>query len=260
VSEIPLTEQIRQAETIETVHGECRRIARSLGFPFFLFGVRLPLPLNKPCQLILSGYPPAWRSRYDEQHYMLIDPVLKDAMNRVLPFDWESIPRSAPEIVKFFTEAASFGLRNGVTAPVHGINGEFSLLSMATPDRLPCEPEAHAELLRQVQWYATHIHEAVRRIALNVPEKLRGEPATKLTAREKECLRQAASGASTARIADTLKISERTVIYYIQRCQEKLGVRSRQHAIARALSLGQIEMDCYPSRLGLSRLVESRPH
>jgi DNA-binding CsgD family transcriptional regulator len=253
-----LIQRLLEAEEIETVHGECRRIAGHLGFSHFLYGARIPTPIHKPCQLILSGYPAAWRARYDEQEYMRVDPVVHHSLNGILPIDWDRTDRSNPLVAQLFDEAADFGLRHGMTIPGHGPNGEFSLFSIASDRPLPDKAEARMELHWRAEWLATHIQEAVRRIAMAaaVPIRLRGEPPPRLTPRERECLRRAARGANTSAIADELRISERTVVYHFTRCQEKLGVRSRSQAVAHAMTLGELQPDCYPSTLGQSVLVE----
>jgi DNA-binding CsgD family transcriptional regulator len=253
-----LIERLLAAEQMETVHGECRHIARELGFSHFLYGARIPAPLHKPSQLILSGYPAPWRARYDEQEYMRIDPVVAHCLTGILPLDWDCVDRSDAQVAQLFGEAADFGLRHGMTIPGHGPNGEFSLFSLAREEPLPENSAARLELHWRAELFATHVQEAVRCIALAAaaPVRLRGEPPSKLTPRERECLRRAASGASASAIADALHISERTVVYHFTRCQEKLGVRSRSQAVAHAMTLGELQPDCYPSRLAQSLLVE----
>jgi len=253
-----LLQRLLEAEDIEAVHGECGRIAGHLGFSHFLYGARIPAPLHKPCQLILSGYPAEWRAHYDAQEYMRIDPVVHHSLNGILPLDWDRIDRSEPQVAQLFNEAAEFGLRHGMTVPGHGPNGEFSLFSIVSDKPLPERADARMELHWRVEWFAAHIQESVSRIAMaaGTPVRLRGEPPPKLTPRERECLRRAASGASASAIADELRISERTVVYHFTRCLEKLGVRSRSQAVAHAMTLGELQPDCYPSTLGQSLLVE----
>jgi len=261
VEDIKLTERLQTAETVAAAHSICSELAHALGFSQFLYGLRLPVPLDQPCQLILSGYSAAWRTRYDEQRYMLTDPVLQRSINSTLPVEWDRIERRDPRTAQMFAEAADTGLKHGMTLPVHGAHGEFSLLSLAGPDALPASPEARMELARRAHWFASHLHECVRRIALQPSVPRRGELPTQLSARERDCLRMAADGHSAAEIAEKLKISERTVVFHFGRCQEKLQVSTRQHAVARAVALGEVTPQCYPDRLAQSlHLVESGRH
>lgn len=253
MTDIELTEQLAEATSFKQVHAISVQAAGSLGFGQFLFGMRLPVPLTQPSQLILSGYSPTWRARYDEQGYMAIDPVLQRAMASTLPVAWDRIESRAPLAAQMFDEAAQEGLQHGLTLPVHGSHGEFSLLSLAGPDALPHTAQARMEIARRAHWFASHIHESVRRIALAPVQPLRGELPNRLSVREIECLQLAADGYSAAEIAVRLQIAERTVVFHFGRCQEKLKVGNRQQAIARAIALGEIAPRCYPERLAQSQ-------
>lgn len=59
-----------------------------------------------------------------------------------------------------------------------------------------------------------------------------------LTVRECECLRELAQGERPQRIAATLGIAPITVDFHIRNARRKLGARTREHAIAIALSHG----------------------
>lgn len=248
-----LTQRLATADTVAAAHAACTEVAGALGFSQFLYGLRLPVPLTRPCQLILSGYSTQWRSRYDEQCYMATDPVLQRAIGSPLPVEWDRVDRSQPRNAQMFAEAAECGLVHGISLPVHGGQGEFSLLSLAGPDALPAAPGARMELAQRALWFAAHMHEAVRRIALQPVPRLRGELPAQLTARERDCLSYAADGLSAADIGQRLRITERTVVFHLGRCQEKLQAGSRQHAVARAVALGEVRPKCYPDRLAQSQ-------
>lgn len=261
MDDVGIVDRLKEAQSLEELHALCGEVARMLGFPHFLFGLRIPVPLTQPCQLILSGYPATWRSRYDEHHYMLFDPVLQRALASVLPVFWDDLPRDSLGTARLMDEAAEFGLRHGLTLPIHGSHSEFSLLSLAGPDRLPHSPQAVAELASRGHWLAAHVHEQVLRILLAGAKPLHGEPPLRLSARERDCLRRAAEGQSAGAIGQTLGISENTVIYHLKECRQKLHVRTRQQAIARAVALGEIQPERYPHRLVNSQhFVESRLH
>ena len=257
ISDYALISSLQAAEGIEAVYADCQRISTHLGFEHFLFGLRLPAPLDAPCQLILSGYPAAWRRRYDACNYMAIDPILATAQAQLAPVVWADVPRTEPVQERMFQEAAEHGLGHGITFPVHGQSGEFSLLSLAGETPLPNEAEARFELCRRAQSFAMQIHDSLRRINRQAAQTLRGELRPVLTERERQVLTLAAEGQHGADIAQQLGISERTVTYHVEQCQRKLGVRTRSHAVARAMALGAIAMTCYPEQLaGSQRLLE----
>jgi len=61
---------------------------------------------------------------------------------------------------------------------------------------------------------------------------------SQLSPRQLECLRLAAAGKTSSEIASALGISSRTVDQYVGEACERLNVRNRIQAVAKALSLG----------------------
>lgn len=250
-----LTLAIHAVDTIPQAGIICRKVAHGLGFPHFLLGLRTVLPLNRPSQFILSGYPHAWRLRYDACGYMAIDPVLNHALASVQPFTWDELDRHSPAVAALFEDAARHGLRHGLTVPQHGPHGDFSLLSLSREEPLPAEPDDLSRLFRHAQWFTMHLHDRLRRLIVEDGQHV--VPAPRLSERERACLRLAAEGHSALAIGQALRITERTAVFHLNHAVEKLGARSRQHAIALALSLGLLQPDTYPAQMELSqRLVE----
>lgn len=249
--EAELAARITAAEDIADTGAACRRVAESLGFPLFQFGFRVPVSFARPCQVILSGYPRAWRQHYDDCGYLAVDPVVRRALGSVVAFGWDELVLDTPEARRLFEDAASFGLCHGFSAPVHGAHGEGALFSFARDTPLPQAPAERRALFRSAQWFTTLIHERLR--ALIYQEGATFGEARPLTQRERECLQRAADGLSSVLIARALGISEHTVAFHLGNAEAKLGARSRQHAVARAVALGEIEPRCYPERLRQSQ-------
>ncbi|AZS19426.1 LuxR family transcriptional regulator (plasmid) [Caulobacter sp. FWC26] len=61
-----------------------------------------------------------------------------------------------------------------------------------------------------------------------------------LTPRQRECLSEARKGKTAAQIAHKLGISEHTANSYLSEAYRRLGARNRAHAVALAVSLGEI--------------------
>jgi DNA-binding CsgD family transcriptional regulator len=72
---------------------------------------------------------------------------------------------------------------------------------------------------------------------------MKGEDMTKLTAREQECLYWASQGKTSWEMGRILGITERTANFHITNLCDKLGVRSRQAAIAQALHRNLLNLD-----------------
>jgi len=249
-----LDSAIRDARTVTQLGAACRRVSESLDFRYFQFGFRIPVSLKRPCQIILSGYPKPWRTRYDDCGYLGIDPVVRRALGSVLPFGWDELELDSPQTRQLFTEAAEHGLRHGFSVPVHGAHGESALFSFARPEPLPAAEE-RSELFRRTNWLTALLHERLRAVVYagaGVPDERQ-----RLTPREQQCLMRAAEGLSAPVIGREMHISEHTVNFHLGNAETKLGARSRRNAVARAVALGEIEPRCYPGELRESQeLIE----
>lgn len=130
--------------------------------------------------------------------------------------------------------AAEFGLRNGISFPLHGAAGENGILSFITAER------ASSDLLLEsspiLSWMSNYIFEAAIRI---VRVSLReDDPQEALTDRETECLFWASEGKTSGEIACILRITERTVNYHLNQVTCKTGSMNRYQAIAKGVSSG----------------------
>ncbi|BCR03756.1 LuxR family transcriptional regulator [Desulfuromonas versatilis] len=233
-------EQLDRARSVEELHAGCADICADYGFEHFLYGARIPVSLVKPQMFIISGYPNSWWQHYKDQGYMGVDPTVSHCATRHVPLYW-----GAPEVAgtagssarKMMREAGEFGLCNGLSIPVHGSQGENALLALTTS----APPERSEGWIREalpfVQALAPFVHEAARRI-IEIREISPARP--RLTSREKECLLWAAEGKTSWETSQILGVAERTVIFHLQNAAAKLEVSGKQHAVARAISLGLI--------------------
>ncbi len=202
------------------------------------FTVRSPLVAvgKRP---IVTNFPEQWVRRYIECDYDPIDPIIEVATHRLTPFSWTSVVkerRLTRRQARFMDEARECGLKEGITVPIYGLNGDMAVLSAVSgDDRIEVERyiEANRALLHMAALYA---HEAVCRIS----GPAEGEAAHKLHPRELECLLWAAKGKTSWEIGQILKISEGTVNQYFNSAARKLAVNNRLHAVAKAIMLGII--------------------
>lgn len=243
-----LTIALQGAVDAPQLHAVCSEIAQTHGFEYYFYAVRLPISLSEPYHFALSGYPRAWRTRYDTLGYFRVDPVVAHAMASSIPLFWDEIARSTPAVDTFFREASEHGLGHGVSAALAGRHGDLALFSLARTAAQPIDfdPAYRHRLRARLNWHATVLHEAVRRVVLTHE----GAPrvSSPLTEREKDCLMWAADGKTTADIARALEITERTVLFHIESAGRKLGVSGRHSIIARAVALGEIELNQHALR------------
>ncbi|EJE49357.1 DNA-binding protein with HTH domain containing protein [Acidovorax sp. CF316] len=227
---------LRSAD-LPALHGQMQALAQQLGFEHFVYALRVPENFTQSSILMVDGYPPGWTDHYMAQAHHAHDPVIRYCSRNILPVLWHEVPGGGPcpNARRVMGEAAEHGLRTGLSVPLHTPHGELGILS-GTVSRTGraaqadmAQVQAHAHLL------ATHVHEAMRRLA---PMPLQ-PPA--LSPREQQVLRWAADGKTSWEISCLLHISERTANFHLHTVAQKLGVFSRQHAIARALLLGLIQ-------------------
>lgn len=173
----------------------------------------------------LSNYPAEWQDIYLNSNYAAIDPVVTLAKRAMHPFSWSQSEHagSTLEAVRFFGEAADFGIRSGVSIPVRGGFGRTALLTLAS-DR----PSAVAEVRD-----AVHAITAVAFVHVHLNRLLRSPHSTtiELTPRQSLCLAWASMGKTTDEIADLLGISERAVRFYLRGARDRLGATNTTHAV-----------------------------
>jgi DNA-binding CsgD family transcriptional regulator len=214
--------------------------ARAAGFEHWMYALDLPAPGEHRRQYILSGYPGAWVTHYFEKGYLQIDPVIAHCRTHATPYVWPTSGESR-ELVDdtargMFDEVGDFGLRSGLSIPIHGLGCAWGLVSLATSRALGAK-----DMQRQsakMHLFAHCLHEAAQQhvhgtIPVDMP---------RLTPRELECLRWAAVGKTSWEIGMLLQIAERTAVFHLQNAMSKLGTMSRQAAVVRAISLRLISL------------------
>jgi DNA-binding CsgD family transcriptional regulator len=242
MTELDLFESLLTCQSIEGLHAAVANIVKQIGYEHFIYGVQVRTSLTRPYQFVFSGYPKEWRDHYVEVGYQNIDPTVAHCIKnkRVIPIIWNSqLSRNRPA-ARMMGEAKEFGLASGVSFSVHGRYGEAAMLSLSSSTHPRQAKQDIAEYLGRGQLLACYLHEAIQRLVLSkeaLPLQKIG-----LTGREKECLLWASEGKTSGEIADILNLSERTVNFHFQNISQKMGVSTRQHAIARAISMGLVSI------------------
>jgi DNA-binding CsgD family transcriptional regulator len=235
-----IIEALQTAGTVEEIHEICSRICTQYGFEHFAYVARIPVSLAKPYMCYVSGFPGEWRDRYLGLGYMQIDPVVNHCLKHVTPLPWDTVkpPEKGDKPVwQFMGEAREFGLKSGVSLPMHGGCGETALFSLTSNESPEKSQNRIRAALPYVYLISAYLHEAMRRV---LSSELIDLNRAELTEREKECLLWAAEGKTSWETAQILHITERTVIFHLQNAAKKLNVVNRQHAIARAVVMGLI--------------------
>ncbi len=205
--------------------------AERLGFETFVYALEVPDGPPEARLALVNGYPEPWIERYLERGYLDRDPVLAYARGGVLPIAWDALGAEANRVM---LEATEFGLRRGLSAPLHGPRFELGVLSFATGAEVRDAPARVRAALPEAQLLAAFVHETLGRIL----RRAGSAHLPPLTPRERECLLWVGEGKTSWEIGIIIGASERTVNFHLTNAAAKLGVSGRRHAVARALLLG----------------------
>ena len=174
--------------------------------------------------------------------YTFRDPTVNYSRTHVVPTLWDELARSPDELARpdpvgqrIVDEAREFGLAKGLSVPLHGLGCQFGMMSYAASD--PNHPITESTVCAEAMLLATYVHQA----ASNLMFGSRMRDIRALSSRERECLKWAAEGKSGWDIAHLLAISERTVVFHLRNACSKLGVATRQQAVAKAMVLGLLD-------------------
>lgn len=241
MSYIVRTEQLLALLNCETEAAWCDHffaLGRSHGFDQVLFGLVQNKQTALESAFLRSSYSSQWRNTYDSEKLHYVDPTVKHCLSTNVPLVW------APDIFcttpqkQLYEEACGYGIRSGITYPIHGANGEFGVVSFVS------DVCAGKKFLREVSHSLANLA-LIRDYA--VESSLRfANPATArkkpipVTPREMECLNWAMIGKSSWEIAKILHCSEATINFHMSNIRRKFGVSTRRQAVVKAISLGLI--------------------
>lgn len=192
--------------------------------------------LPRATTIVISNLPEQWCSLYEQLDYAQIDPAALHCRTHVTPTMWWTEAQAEaqsrdPQVATFMDEARSFGIRSGMSFPVHGSAGAWGMLSLSCEQELEISRSNLERSMPYNQLLSGYVFEAVTRA---VVPKRQGE-GQELTAREMECIAWCAEGKTSWEIAKILGISERTVFFHMQNASRKLGASNRIQAVTLAM-------------------------
>ena len=230
---------VRAAECGFDLISEVESITRHFGFDTFMYGVAVSAqPDNDSCVYAFTTLPLEWVIRYDQKAYIEVDPRIALAWDRTLPVVWDQSTMRGmnPAADAFLDDAMAHGIASGVCMPLPDALGTRRLVVLNSKI-----PIMNAERQKQIDHdlgemmvFANYFHEIFMSAVVEkkMPPKAAG---MKLSPRELECLRLAATGLTTESIARKLGIAARTAQFHFDSIRSKLCAANRQEAIARAI-------------------------
>lgn len=213
------------AQDERTLKQAIKNFANAAGFERFAY-----LNVRAGNTHALSNYPAEWQRIYLDNEYTTIDPVVILAKRSMLPFLWSQQANSgvAPKAIQFFSEAADFGIRSGISIPVRGTFGRMAMLTLASDkwsaDFVEIRNAIHA--ITAVAFVHVHLNRLMGR-----PKRSNIE----LTPRQSLCMTWASLGKTTTETAHLLGISARSVRFYLDELRDKLGADNLTHAVRLAI-------------------------
>jgi LuxR family quorum sensing-dependent transcriptional regulator len=189
--------------------------------------VNIDLPRGPPGIFVQMGLPDELSAVFAKTAYLQLSPVGRLARRSFLPVHWTKetwINDPDPRAREVMQAVASFGFHEGCVIPVRGPRGLEADVSLAG-DKVAIAGDS-GPLVHCLAYYG---FVRLRRL-LVAPRRPRP-----LTPRDRDVLVLSARGKSTAEIATTMGIAERTVEEHVRHACRRLGARNRTHAVAIAI-------------------------
>lgn len=172
-----------------------------------------------------------------------IDPFLqfschKPTAQKILTRDLSSFPESSPKHQEFLDRVAQSGNTGGIGIPVRtSENLIFGGWMFSSREPEEAFHKLYADYGHQAHLAGLLAYERMVSLGLGCEtnEKL-------LSVREREVLLWLCAGYRVSKIADKLGISESAVNLYLKNARAKLGAKTREQAVARAIFSRQIEL------------------
>jgi LuxR family transcriptional regulator len=236
--------QFTAHETLEGRIDQVFTAMQAIGFEALIYDYT-PVPYDLdgtimiPSLLKLRNISEDMRDYWFDRGYFRIDPVQQVALRTSAPFFWNYDADADTLIRRFMSEdtapvaryLSERDMSTGVTVPVHMPRGDYATV---TGVRFGGNREFERHALRYIADFnlLAHVfHEAA--YSLFDPRTF-AAGTTKLTERERECLRHSAEGHSAKEISRIIDRSVPTVVMHLNAAAKKLGAKNRTQAVVRA--------------------------
>ena len=246
-----LSESFQQLLRVDQESAWCDALfnfGQRLGFDRCLVAIVPKLGMGLEQAYLRSNYPTNWRSFYDAQKLVHVDPTVAHCVAHSTSLIWSpGLFRSGPQQV-MYEEASGYGLRSGVTLPMHGPRGELGILCFVNDTKPSKQFERDVDhvlpelsLLRDVTFQSGVDFALIGAEPDGAAGLVRSAPLPALTARELECLQWTMVGKTSWEIGRILGISVSTVNFHVAGFNRKLEVTHRNQAVVKAMKLGLLQ-------------------
>jgi LuxR family quorum-sensing transcriptional regulator LasR len=227
--------QLLESKDVDSWRRSLLDIAGSIGFQHVMYAVVHSRHAQYEHAFVQTNYSQEWRERYDAERFAYVDPTVGHCLISNLPIVWEPEAFATKGGRVLYEEASAYGMRTGVTLPIHGPNGEVGLLSLAS-DTAP--GEKFTREIAQGMADLTLIRDYSFAASVPFSHPTGGEEVPRLTRRELEVLNWVMAGKSSWEISMITRCSEATVNFHLANVRQKFNVNTRQQAVVKAIALG----------------------
>ncbi len=204
---------------------------------------------------VASNFEASWNEHYVEQGFMERDPFLRYCAThyRTVRTGIDHVhehPYLTPAEKQIINEASECGFRSGFSNTLQRFDGHqiraWNIGSRLSGHEVTRLLDDKLPYLQLISYYAALFAGQFDELESESSTGSLGEYShhnpnherVSLTARERRCLALCASGMRTRDIADLLKRSEATIEFHLRNARDKLGARTREHAIFIAMKMG----------------------
>ncbi len=239
---VPLVRAVTAGLPVEP---ELTIAVKRLGFDTFTYAASTSLRPDLDGQLFMfSTVPIEWSRLYEQEAYQEIDPRVHAWLETGMPFIWDQSTErgKSDRIDRYLDDAARFGVRSGVSFQVADCNHLSVMVCFNSPIPI-IDYKRQQEIeknLGEILIFAWYFHEKIVKpmIQMGLRPLIEGAP---LSPREKTVIALAACGLTTEQVAAKLGIKPRTAQFHFDAIRSKLGVASREEAVARAVHFGVVD-------------------
>jgi len=230
--QVDMLGQTAHAQNEDQLRALLGDITHQLGFEYWCYGLRHPIPIDKMHIIVRSNFSRAWQRKYERENYAAIDPTILEGLSSSTTLLWQD--KLFKHQRAFWRDAQQHGMRFGCTQPCQDAGGVAGTLSLVRSKNV-LNPDELQSVAVFLQFLALTAHNAFARIYRQ--RHLNGLKFN-LTDREIEVLRFTALGDNSEVIAEKLFISVNTVNFHIKNAVEKLGAGNRTQAAVVASNWG----------------------
>lgn len=183
-----------------------------------------------------------WHQHYIDEGYEDVDSTLDDVQHTILPTFWnlkQQLKNAKTDREKQMRlDSIAFGVEQGLSIPIYGPDEDFAVLLLVQKRGEKCLE--HWQKLQHELFVAGHFY--YHYLQLQLLQQHKKSNRHTLNKREIECLTFMAKNFSVPNIAKKLNITPRTVHYYSQRINKKLGTKNKYQSVIKAMQKGFITL------------------